>query len=432
MKYFLIIVLSAFAPVLYGQMPLSLNNAVELALKNNYDIRVSRNESAIYRANNTSGNAGMLPTIDLSGGVDAAFNTTRAEAAGGTVTNTTPVITTVDAGISLDWTLFDGGKMFVTRQRLRQVQQMGELSYRETVQATLYEVIAAYYDLVRLQQQLKAICQTLRYNQERVMIAQTGFDNGTLAKPDLLQAKIDLNEVQEAIIDQNFAIREGMRTLNVLLNRDSEVLFKVKDSIPEAFVPDRNLLFNRLNANNASLLSFQKQVEINRLAFKETKSNYLPQFNIGAGYYLTHTQNKVSSVQTMTRSIGPQVSGTLSVPLFHAGENKRLQKVAELNLRIAEINLEQLKIQMNTELQNALNDFDNQNALINIEEENNKLAVEYLEISIQRLKFGQTTSLEVHLAQEQFMNSNARLINYRYGLKLAETKLRQLVAGLTN
>lgn len=421
----LIFIATAFS----AQSQLTLEDAIDTALKNNFDIRIMRNASGIAQANNTAGNAGMLPTVSFNGSVAAALNSQHQELSNGTVTNTSPSTLAGNAGVELSWTLYDGGKMFVTRQKLREASQLGEIKFRETVQQTLYEVVAAYYDLIRLKQLVRSVEQTIRYNQERVTIAQTGFNAGTLSKLDLLQTKIDLNEVLELSISQKFAIREGQRALNALLARETETPVEVRDSIPNGFQPNKEALISKLNSSNASLLAFQKQLEINRLALKETKSNFMPRFDFNTGYYLSQSTNSASSVR-LNRNLGPEVRGNLSIPIYQAGESKRLQKVAELNLQSAESDLENLRLQMNLALQNTLNDFDNQQALLKIEEENNKLAKEYLEISIQRLRLGQTNSLEVHLAQEKFMNSNTRLINYRFNLKLAETKLRQLVATL--
>lgn len=423
------LVLVFLASSLFAQSTLTLEDAVDTALKNNFDIRISRNASGIAQANNTAGNAGMLPTVSFNGSVAGALNAQHQESSSGALTNTSPSILAGNAGVELSWTLYDGGKMFVTRQKLREATQLGELQFREKVQQTLYEVVAAYYDLIRLKQQLRSVLQTIRYNQERVTIAQTGFNAGSLSKLDLLQTKIDLNEVLETSISQEFAIREGKRALNALLARDTETPVVVSDTIPSGFLSDKETLFSKLNSSNASVLAFQKQLEVNRLALKETKSNFLPRIDFNAGYYLSQSTNSTSTVR-LNRNLGPEIRGSLSIPIYQAGESKRLQKVAELNFQSAESDLENIRLQMNLALQNTLNDFDNQKALLKIEEENNLLAKEYLEISIQRLRLGQTNSLEVHLAQEKFINSNTRLINYRFGLKLAETKLRQLVAGL--
>jgi outer membrane protein len=410
---------AVLTPFLLAQTASSLEDVLDLALKNNFDIRISRSASQIAEANNTAGNAGMLPTVSLNGSAGI-----------GQVDQTASTYSYVsgNANVQLNWTLYDGGKMFVTRQKLRETSSLGAIRFQETVLEKTYQVVEAYYDLVRLKQQLRSVQQTIRYNQERVTIAQAGFTAGSLSKPDLLQAKTDLNEVLESAITQEFAIREGQRYLNTLLARDTETPLVMGDTIPDQYQPNREDLVRRLNANNVSLQAFQKQVEINRLALKETKSNYLPTFNVNANYEYAG-QNKFNNAGS-NFSLSPNINGNLSIPIYQAGESNRKKKVAELTVESSQTDLENLKLQLNLALQNALNDFENQKALLNIEEENNLMTKEYLEISIQRLRLGQTNSLEVHLAQEKFMNSNTRLINYRFNLKLAETKLRQLVASL--
>jgi outer membrane protein len=421
------LLLLAFGSALFAQTALTLEDAIDTALKNNFDIRISRNASQIAEANNTAGNAGMLPTVSLIGSAGLSQVDQRVESSGSVVSSAYSYVSG-NAYVQLNWTLYDGGKMFLTRQKLRETSMLGDLRFNETVQAKMYEVVGAYYDLVRLKQQLRSVQQTIRYNQERVTIAQTGFTAGSLSKPDLLQAKTDLNEVLESAITQEFAIREGQRYLNTLLARDTETPLVVGDTIPDQYQPNREDLLRRLNANNVSLQAFQKQVEINRLALKETKSNYLPRFDVNANYEYT-SQNKFKNAGSNT-TLGPNINGNLSIPIYQAGESNRKKRVAELVVESSQTDLENLKLQLNLALQNAINDFDNQKALLKIEEENNLMTKEYLEISIQRLRLGQTNSLEVHLAQEKFMNSNTRLINYRFNLKLAETKLRQLVAAL--
>jgi len=423
------LVLILLTSALFAQSPLTLEEAIDTALKNNFDIQISRNASQVAEANNTAGNAGMLPTVSINASTDLSHVNTRDVSTSSGTVNSGPTLLNGTAYLLLDWTLYDGGRMFVTRQKLRQTASLGEIRFRETVQEKMYEVISTYYDLIRLQQQLRSVQQTIRYNQERVTIAQTGFNSGALSKPDLLQAKTDLNEVLETAISQEFAIRQAKRALNTLLARNTEIPLVVGDSIPDQYQPNREDFFKKLNSSNASLLALQKQLEINQLALKETKSNYLPTIGLNANYKLSGS-NDLNSAGTDRTSLGPNIGGSISIPIYQGGESNRKKKVAELNVASSQADLERLQLEMNLALQNAFNDFDNQKALLKIEEENNLMTKEYLEISIQRLRLGETNSLEVHLAQETFMNSNTRLINYRFNLKLAETKLRQLVAGL--
>jgi outer membrane protein TolC len=195
------------------------------------------------------------------------------------------------------------------------------------------------------------------------------------------------------------------------------------------YSPDRKELLQKLNSSNTSILLFQKQMDIANLAIKEYRSGYLPNLGFRAGYYYNLSGNPNATV-LQSRTVGPQVSGTLTIPLYNAGENKRKVTVAKLEAESAKYDLENIKLQVNTLLENTLTDFENQQKLLQIENENNELARENMKISLERLRLGQTTSLEVHLAQEDYEMSCTRLINFKYTLKLAETKLKQLVSTL--
>ena len=74
--------------------------------------------------------------------------------------------------------------------------------------------------------------------------------------------------------------------------------------------------------------------------------------------------------------------------------------------------------------------YENQQRLLQIEVTNNEFTKEMLEISMQRMKLGQTNTLEVHQAQENYVQSCTRLINIKFNMKIAEIKLKQLLAEL--
>ena len=430
MRVSLLFCLIFFFAGVNAQKKLTIDDAVKIAMKNNFDILVAGNDANIARVNNTPGNAGMLPTVALSGTGNYSLDNSYQKYPDGTSVNLPSLnSTTISAGAQLSWTLFDGGKMFVTKNKLKEIESLGEIQFRDKVLQTLFNVIAAYYDVVRQQQQLNSINETLKYNKDRVIISQTGFNAGSLIKTDLLQAKIDLNVIMESAINQQFIIIEAKKNLKLLLGQSSDSIYAVSDSILLNYSPDRKDLLQKLNSSNTSILSFQKQIDIANLTVKEAKSGYLPNFGFKAGYYFSQSTNPSITV-SQNRTTGPQVGGTLTIPLYSAGENNRKVTVAKLEAESAKIDLQNIKLQMNTILENTLTDFENQQKLLQIENDNNELAMENMKISLERLRLGQTTSLEVHLAEEDYVQSSTRLIDFRYSLKLAETKLKQLISVL--
>ncbi len=428
MKLFRLLILIGvpmFSATAFSQV-LTVDEAVARALKNDFDIQLSRNEASIAKANNTPGNAGMLP--ELSATVAAGYDSKRTtqELADHSEREYNPLNSKVlSAGVQLSWTFFDGGKMFVTKNKLAQIERLGEIEFQSQVLQTTADVIGAYYDVVRQQQQLRSINEAIKYNRQRLVIANAGFQAGSLSKSDLLQAQIDLNLNLENAINQQYNIQVAQRALNKLLRYDSEMGIMVSDSIPCHFRPDSISLLQKLDNANTSILAFRKQVEIAGLNVKESRTAYLPVLSMNGGMFASDVQNSAGSL-LQNRTMGPQVSGTLSVPLYQAGEVKRKLNIAKIELQSANVNLEKMRQLARIDMQNAITNYRYQMNLLDIEINNNQLSEEYLKISIQRFRLGQVNSLEVHLAQENFVQSNTRLINYRFNLKMAETRLKQL------
>ncbi len=415
---------------LQAQQVLSVQNAVNIALKNSYDIQVAANDVAIDKTNNTKGNAGMLPSVAVNSSDNLTLYNNHQESASKVKTNATNARTnTINAGVALNWTLYDGGKMYVTKQKLQEIEALGELQYRDKVLQTVYDVIVTYFNVVKQKQQLASIMGTINYNLERVKILQTSFDAGNIAKTVLLQAKIDLNVIKESAVSQKDAIIVAKKSLNQLLCRDVTTEFEVSDEIKTDYLPNADELRQKLFATNTTLLSLQKQVDIAKLTIKEMNTLRYPKFNFTTGYNFSNSDYTSYSLLN-SHYLGPQIGGTLSIPLYQGGNAKRQIATSTIQLKSDQYSLENAKLAAYTQLANALTDFDAQKDLLKIEIENSALTKENLEISIQRLRLGQTTSLEVRQAQESYQDSFTRLLNFEYNLKVSETKLKQLISEL--
>lgn len=409
-----------------SQVKLTIDEAIRIALKENYDILISRKDVDITKINNTAGNAGMLPDIGISGSGSYSLKNVNQELSGGSEVNLSGLGTTsLGAGAELSWTIFDGGKMFIAKNRLNEVEAMGELRFKEQVLRTLSEVSSAYYNVVKQKQQLNSIKQTIEFNLERVKIAQAGFNGGSLKKTDLLQAKIDLNVNKENAINQEYNIINAKRELAKLLAIPIDTQIEVSDSIEIKYEPKREELYSKLYKNNLNILILEKQIGIEKLYLKESYRTQLPRINFNAGYYYSSSLSSAGSVLS-NRSFGPQLGANINIPVFQAGDIKRQINLSKIGVEKAEYSFESLKLESGTEFLNALTLFENNKNLLSIEKENYQLAKENIEISLQRMRLGEATSLEVRLAQQDFEQSATRLINFLYNLKMAETRLKQL------
>jgi outer membrane protein len=414
----------------FSQALLTPDEAIDIALENSFGVRVARNNADIARINNTIGAAGMLPNITASGSTNFSQSNVELQlSSGDTIQSSEGQTRSRGATVSLGWVLFDGGRMFITKNKLNQIEALGEIHLKDTLLQTVYNVISSYYNIVGQKQQLASINEAINFNKEQVTILQAGFNAGLVAKTSLLQAKIDLNVYQESALNQQYSIIVAKRALNQLLVRDPETGFDVVDSIVNNYVPDREELFEKLYTSNINILAADRQLEIARLSIREFQATRLPRINLTSGYNLNLIDNTASNVRS-NHSYGPSIGATLSVPIFQGGTINRQVATSKIQMLTAGYNFDNIKLRVTTQLQNALTQFDNQQQLLAIEKENEALAKENIEIAIQRLRLGQANSLEVRQAQESYVYAYTRRITFEYNLKIAETRLKQLVSGL--
>ncbi|RYZ47223.1 MAG: hypothetical protein EOP49_21995, partial [Sphingobacteriales bacterium] len=168
-----------------SSMLLTLHDALDAALDQNFDIRIAQVELDQARANNTIGNAGMLPAVTAIGGVNGSITDAHIELATGVTQDRNGARSqTLSGAVQLDWVLFDGLRMFVNKRRLAELESIGSTELKRQVQSTISRVIMGYAAVVREKQQLVAIDTAMALAKVRMDLAQKKFEVGTSAKTD--------------------------------------------------------------------------------------------------------------------------------------------------------------------------------------------------------------------------------------------------------
>ncbi len=210
---------------------LTADEAVKLALEANFDIRLSRADAEIAHLNNTKGNAGMLPTVNLVANENFTLSAFQQQLANGTefVAAGAP-FNNANAGVQMSWTLFDGRRMHIAKNRLAQLESLGQFNLVSTIQTTVANVLFAYYDIVRSKLQERALSEVIVLNEERLRIAEARLAAGFAAQTDALQARIDLTQRRSDLLVQQTTTVAAKNTLNRLLARPVLTGFEVVES----------------------------------------------------------------------------------------------------------------------------------------------------------------------------------------------------------
>ncbi len=413
---------------------ISVEEVIVLALEKNYDVQIAKNTVLTASTNDKYAVGGFLPVINATGSRVFNYNDQKQELANNTEVERNGIRSNNLAGsIQLNWLLFDGARMFATRERLEQLEVQGLLNVKNQMVNTIADVVTNYYDVVRQKQQLNAIKEQMIVSEERVRLAERRLDVGTGAKPELLQAKVDLNSQRTAVLQQEAIILQLKDRLNGLVSMQLPAVYDVSDSI----VIDLNLKadenFINIENTNYSLLSFKKDVEIASLLLRERKGERYPFLNLTSSYNFSRTINEFAINEFTTlfnRNKGFNYGLTLSLPILNSFTNRRDIQQARITVERQILLYEQAKINVDVGVLNAFANYENALKILLIEEENILLAKENLYITLESFKRSANTFIELRTAQQSLADAYNRLINARYLAKIAETELLRLNGGL--
>ena len=413
-----------------AQEILTLEQAIGLALKNNYDIRLAKNDSSSFALDNRYANAAFLPR--LNGTASKVWNTNaqKQELANGTKRDTSGLKSNnLQAAINLNWTLFDGLKMFATRDRLQELENLGALSVKNQMVNTVAGVVSNYYSIVRQKQQLKAIIEQKSISEERVKLADKKLSVGLGAKPELLQAKVDLNAYTASQLQQNTLIEQLKEQMNQLIGIDKTTYYDVLDTIPINYDLTLDFVRNELDNNNPQLLMSRKNIDIAQLVLKERKADKYPILNFNSAYNFSRLQNK-AVINTFTplfnQNLGFNYGFSLNIPILNGFNTRRLEQQARIDILQQELLFDNQRTLLDVQVNNAFKDYELQKKNLALEEENILLARENVFIALERFKQGVSTYLELREAQISLEDAYNRLIAARYNAKIAETELMRL------
>lgn len=408
---------------------LELEDAIHIGLNNNFEIKLVQIESEISKVNNTFGNSGMLPNINLNANTNFASNNINQQYSNGNIINTNGAVSSLyGANVSLDWTLFDGFKMFTTKEKLKEIESSGNDKFKIQLQNTILQIIIAYYDIVKQKQQFKSITEVIDLNKERLKISEIRFNSGLSSKNELLQAQVDLNIQTQNSITQIYLINESKRNLSQIIKNTQDEDFDVDVEINFLNL-DSTYSENKLVENNLNLIALKREIEISKLVQNEIEALNYPNIIFSSTFAYNETNNS-AGFSLLNKANGIQAGLKLSFPIFQGFNISRQIQITELNSKSVEFKYNYQKSMLSKQFNDAKSIYSTQLQLFTIEEETNKYAKENVNLALERLRLAQTNSLEVREAQLTYENSLTRLNNIKYNLKLAETKIRFLFGTL--
>jgi outer membrane protein len=431
LSFFLLFLISNLVS---AQEKVSIEQVVMLALQNNYDVRIQENIVEAASTDVRYQYGAFVPQLNANGAIVKNYNDQELRFQDESRNNQGEARSTAkSASLQLNWTLFDGTRMFAARSIINETEAQARLQLQDQMVNTIAVVIQNYYNIVRQKQQLKALQEQMAVNEVRVTLAERKFQVGTGAKPELLQARVDYNEQRTQALQQEALIQQLKEQLDASVNQKLPKPFDVSDTIIIDLSLQQEELIENIENRNYTLQAARSGLSIARDNIWAQRATGLPSLSFNAAYNYSQQDNTLlinPFGPTYNLTTGLNAGFSVTIPILNNFNNKRLIQQARIFSRRQELLYDQQNVNVNASLKNAFTDYDFARKVLQVEEENILLARENVNIALEVFRRGASTFVELRTAQQSLADAYTRLINARYLAKVAETELLRLNGSL--
>ena len=416
----------------FAQEKLSKKNAINLALENNYGIKIAENNVKIAENNASMYNSGYLPRVTAGAGANFSLNNTELTGRDGEVNEINDAESqSYNASIGLNYTLFDGFGRSYNFKRLKETYNLSKLEAQTIIENSVLQIFTVYYQVAQLTEDRKNISASLNISKQRLQRANYSFDYGQSTKLELLNAEVDVNNDSIRYINSQRFLLNAKRNLNLLLGRNVSTNFIVETNISFNLTFNYENLLEKAKIHNVEMLKSKANIELNNYSLKFNKSLLLPSIIFNGSYGYNKSKND-ASVFINQLSNGLNTGVNLTWNLFDGGTTKtRIQ-----NSRIVADNLQVQKEQVENELErtiaNSLETYNNALFILQAEGKNVETNKRNFSRTEEQYKLGQITTIEFRQAQVNLLNAQSNLNIATYDAKNAELILLQLTGELLN
>ena len=416
-----------------AQKLVSISEAIELALENNYGIKIISNNKEIAKNNAGVLNSGYLPTVTSSSGATFNRDNLEAEFANGESTALNGAKSSrYNASINLNYTLFDGLGRYYDYKRLKETYKLSELQARETIENTIAQLYVVYYNVAQVTENVTVLEKTLTISKDRITRANYQFEYGQGTMLNVLNAQVDINNDSINLINAKQQLVNTKRDLNVVLGNVISSEFRVDTTIDFKLNIDQNDLANKVKSNNVNLLQLDKNIMINTFIVKANKSGYLPSLGLTGSYGWNKGNNNAASFVAVSTNTGLSGGLSLSWNLFDGGATATRVTNAKIELENRSLEKESMVIDIERNFNNAWDDYQNKLTIFQVQENNIITSTNNFNRTQEKYKLGQATSIEFRQAQLNLINSELNRNQAKYAAKIAELTVLQLSGELLN
>ena len=432
MKKLVSLLFTIIASSISNAQVLKIEEAIRIALSNNYGIIIAQQEEVALKTDIYPGAVGLFPTIDANSAGSYSYSSTNQEFNGGIF----PAIEGMEASqnsqsakISASYLLFNGGSRIKLYSKLKASGELSEVQTRITIESTLVQVVNAYYEVVRLHNQLELVNSSLSLSRDRLERIKINNEYGNSSKIDVLNAQVDFNSDSSNHVNTELKLRQSKNELNFLLGRKIALDFDVNGVVELPTVKEAAEYIQNAKENNTLVMLSNIQLNMAELDKKISSSNFMPVLSTNLDYGYSGSASDVGVFKSAS-SIGYTGSVSLKWNLFNGLKKQKALEKAKINIEVNTNKHQQTLLNIEKEVQNYYDALTQNIKLLNLENQNRAVAKLNMERTKDLFNNGSITSLQFRQAQLNLLQIENRINNLNYAIKVYDYQLLRMTNEL--
>ena len=414
----------------FAQSEMSLQEMINTALEQNYQIQIFANSKQAAQNSNTIGNAGMLPDVNLTGEYRVSYNNTEQRYFTGDGQSADNAKSTALAGnVGVNWIVFDGLAMFARKSQLEHLEKLSQQDLRFYIEQTAYDIAYNYYRLAQEQKLLTLYRTSTDVSQSRLDFESQAFEVGSATGLDVQQALVDRNTDSSKVLEQKALIKEIEIELNRIINRDLIAPIQLADSIYLRGDFDLVNLIEASRINNAEL-NRQQLAELASISnYKAAQGDLYPVIELFGNYGYNKQANEVGFLES-SRQFGPNGGVRIRFNLFTGGRDNIRAKNLKLESESEALLTDDIKQEVEGSVRVAYLRWTSRLEQVQLEMQSVEAAQKALNIAWKQFEIGTLTNVDFRIIQLNAVNANSRLLTAQFAAKARELELNRLSGTL--
>ena len=407
-----------------SQNTLTSDDAVGMALENNFGILLAENASELAKNNTSKFNSGKLPTVSLDGGGNFNLDNTNVNFQNGTSTKLTAATSYgANASVNVGYTLYDGMIRSQTMDQLQLRFQLTELETQAVMENVVAQALSQYYQAASLSSTLGIISETITVSNQRLTRASERFEFGQANGLDISNAEVDLNNDSLNWVNANLLLENAKRQLNNIIIDQDNIEYIVDTTVSFISGLSKDDLKSSMLENHISIQQSDRNIEIGNMNIDLAEARKLPTVGTSLSYGFNYNNNNSASFASSVSGNGLSVGLTFKWNIFDGGARRVAEEAATINARGLQVQKEQLINDLSFDFEQAWASYQNSLYIYRFEQNNVEINRKNFNRTQERFKIGQINSVDFRQAQLNLLSAQTNTNAAKYQVKLAEVEL---------